>query len=372
MIFFAATKRKLWLAPILALSLSLASCGGSQTTAPGGESAGNTPSTPDNTTESTSSGASASLTGAGASFPAPLYQRWFAEYNKQNPNVQVTYQSVGSGAGVEQFTQQTVDFGASDVAMTDEEIGAIDKGVVLLPMTAGSIVLAYNLPDVEGLKLSRQVYADILLGKITKWNDPAIASINPDLQLPDTDITVVYRSDGSGTTGVFTQHLSTINPEWKEKVGEGKTVEWPVGIGAKGNEGVTAQILQTEGSIGYVEYGYAKQQEIPAASLENKAGTYVAPSSESAAQSLSAVTLPENLRAFITDPEGEESYPIVSYTWILAYQNYDDADKLNAFKEVINWSLTEGQSYAEELGYIPLPENVVDKVETALDTIQAQ
>jgi phosphate transport system substrate-binding protein len=376
MIFFASTKRKLWLAPLLALSLSLASCGGSQTTAPGGESTGSTPdtsSTPEsNTTASTSSGASASLTGAGASFPAPLYQRWFAEYNKQNPNVQVTYQSVGSGAGVEQFTQQTVDFGASDVAMTDEEITGIDKGVVMLPMTAGSIVLAYNLPDLEGLKLSRQVYADILLGKITKWNDSAITAINPDLQLPDTDITVVYRSDGSGTTGVFTQHMSAINAEWKEKVGDGKTVEWPVGIGAKGNEGVTAQILQTEGSIGYVEYGYAKQQEIPVASLENKAGGYIAPSSESAAQSLSAVTLPENLRAFITDPEGAESYPIVSYTWILAYQNYDDADKLNAFKEVINWSLTEGQSYAEELGYIPLPENVVTKVETALERIQAK
>jgi phosphate transport system substrate-binding protein len=374
MVFFASTKRKLWLAPVLALSLSLASCGGSQTTAPSGENAGSsTPTTPENnTTTNTASGASASLTGAGASFPAPLYQRWFAEYNKQNPNVQVTYQSVGSGAGVEQFTQQTVDFGASDVAMTDEEIAGIDRGVVMLPMTAGSIVLAYNLPDLQGLQLSRQVYTDILLGKITKWNDPAISAINPDLELPDSDITVVYRSDGSGTTGVFTQHLSTISPEWKEKVGEGKTVQWPVGLGAKGNEGVTAQILQTEGSLGYVEYGYAKQQQIPTASLENKAGNYIAPSSETATQALSAVTLPENLRAFINDPEGEQSYPIVSYTWILAYQNYDDANKLNAFKEVINWSLTEGQSYAEELGYIPLPENVVTKVESALGTIQAK
>lgn len=373
MIFFASTKRQFWLAPVLALSLSLAACGGSQTTAPTGENTGSTPgSAENNTTSNTASSASASLTGAGASFPAPLYQRWFAEYNKQNPNVQVTYQSVGSGAGVEQFTQKTVDFGASDVAMTDEEIAAVDQGVVLLPMTAGSIVLAYNLPGVEGLQLSRQVYTDILLGKITKWNDPAITAINPNLQLPDSDITVVYRSDGSGTTGVFTQHLSAINPEWKEKVGDGKTVEWPVGIGAKGNEGVTAQILQTEGSLGYVEYGYAKQQNMTSAILENKAGKYITPSSESAAQTLSAVTLPENLRAFISDPEGEESYPIVSYTWILAYQNYDDPEKLNAFKEVINWSLNEGQSYAEELGYIPLPENVVDKVETALDTIQAQ
>ena len=317
-----------------------------------------------------SQGGSVSLVGAGASFPAPLYQRWFSEYNKQNPNIKVSYQSIGSGAGVEQFTQETVDFGASDVAMKDEEMAEINRGVVLLPMTAGSVVLAYNLADVESLKLSRQTYVDILLGKITKWNDPAIAANNPGVNLPDSDINVVFRSDGSGTTGVFTKHLSAISPEWKEKIGEGKTVEWPTGIGAKGNEGVTAQILQTEGSIGYIEYGYAKQQGIPTASLENKSGNYIVPSSESASQTLAAVTLPENLRAFITDPEGEESYPIVTYTWILAYQSYDDAEKLDAFKEVINWSLTDGQELSEELGYIPLPDNVVSKVQSALDTIQ--
>ncbi len=355
MISLVSFRRKVLLAPVIALTLGLASCGGSPTT-----------------TENGGSGQSVSLTGAGASFPAPLYQRWFSEYNKQNPNVQVTYQSVGSGAGVEQFTQKTVDFGASDVAMKDEEIAAIDRGVVLLPMTAGSIVLAYNLTDVEGLKLSRQVYVDILLGKITKWDDPAIKQINPNLNLPNSEITVVYRSDGSGTTGVFTNHLSAISPEWEKEVGSGKTVEWPKGIGAKGNEGVTAQILQTEGSIGYIEYGYAKQQNIPVAVLQNKAGKYIAPSSESASRALGAVTLPENLRAFITDPEGPDSYPIVSYTWILAYKNYNDPVKLDAFKEVINWSLTEGQAYAEELGYIPLPDNVVDQVESALATIEAQ
>ena len=315
---------------------------------------------------------SVSLTGAGASFPAPLYQRWFSEYNKQNPNVQVSYQSVGSGAGVEQFTQGTVDFGASDVAMTDEEIAAVKQGVALLPMTAGSIVLAYNLPDVAQLKFSRQVYVDILLGKITQWNDTAIASLNPDAKLPDSKITVVHRSDGSGTTGVFTKHLSAISPEWKQKVGDGKTVEWPTGIGAKGNEGVTAQILQTEGALGYVEYGYAKQQEIPFATLENKSGNYVTASDESAAGALSATTLPENLRAFVTDPEGEDSYPIVTYTWILAYQNYDDPNKLQGLKDVVNWSLTDGQAYAKELGYVPLPDNVVQKVQAKLDTIQAK
>ena len=363
MISLIKTKRKLWLAPVLALSLGLASCGGSDTA-----------TTETDADSSVSSGNSVSITGAGASFPAPLYQRWFSEYNKQNPNVQVTYQSVGSGAGVEQFIQQTVDFGASDVAMKDEEIEKVEPqpGVVMLPMTAGSIVLAYNLPGVEDLKLSRQLYTDILLGKITTWNDPAIAAINPDVELPEADITVVYRSDGSGTTGVFTQHLSAISPEWNDTVGNGKTVEWPTGIGAKGNEGITAQILQTEGSIGYIEYGYAKQQGIPTAALENQSGNYVAASSESASNALGAVTLPENLRAFITDPEGEDSYPIVTYSWILAYENYDDPEKLEAFKNVINWSLNEGQAYAEELGYIPLPENVVDKVENALDTIQVQ
>ncbi|MEO1692726.1 MAG: phosphate ABC transporter substrate-binding protein PstS [Cyanobacteria bacterium J06631_6] len=346
-------KRKALFAPVLALSLGLAGCGGGQTAGEGGESV--------------------SLAGAGASFPAPLYQRWFSEYNKANPNIEVSYQSVGSGAGVEQFTQGTVDFGASDVAMKDEEIDAVARGVALLPMTAGSIVLGYNLVDVPELKLSRQVYADILLGKITKWNDPAIAAINPDANLPDSDITVVYRSDGSGTTGVFTKHLEAISPEWAEKVGSGKTVEWPTGVGAKGNEGVTAQILQTEGSLGYIEYGYAKQQpNIFTATLENKAGNYVAPSGEAASEALGAATLPENLRAFVTDPEGENSYPVVTYTWLLAYESYDDPEKLQAFKDVVNWSLTDGQAFAEELGYIPLPDNVVEKVQNKLDTIQAQ
>ena len=357
---FTNTKRKLWLAPVLALSLSLASCGGSETATDGANSE--------------SSGSSVSLTGAGASFPAPLYQRWFSEYNKENPNIKVTYQSVGSGAGVEQFIQQTVDFGASDVAMKDDEIAKVEPqpGVVMLPMTAGSIVLAYNLPGIEDIKLSRQLYTDILLGKITKWNDPAIQAVNPDVNLPNLEIAVVHRSDGSGTTGVFTNHLSDISPEWKDQVGSGKTVEWPTGIGAKGNEGITAQILQTEGSIGYIEYGYAKQQNIPVATLENKSGNYIVPSSESASNALGAATLPENLRAFVTDPEGEESYPIVTYSWILAYENYDDPEKLEAFKNVINWSLNEGQNYAEELGYIPLPDNVVDQVEEALEKIEVQ
>jgi phosphate transport system substrate-binding protein len=317
-----------------------------------------------------SQGKTISLTGAGASFPAPLYQRWFSEYNKANPNVQISYQSVGSGAGVEQFTQETVDFGASDTAMKNEEIANVKKGVVMLPMTAGSIVLGYNLPEVKDLKLSREAYVDIFMGKITKWNDPAIAKANPGVNLPDKKITVVHRSDGSGTTSVFTQHLATINSGWAGKVGSGKTVDWPTGVGAKGNEGVTAQILQTEGAIGYTEYGYAKQQNISTAVLQNKSGQFVPASSQAAAKSLQAVKLPENLRAFILDPVGADAYPIVTYTWVLAYKKYDDPAKVQAFKGVMNWALADGQKFSEELGYVPLPPTVVQKVKTALDSIQ--
>lgn len=315
------------------------------------------------------------IVGAGASFPAPLYQRWFQDLNGQYPKLQVNYQSVGSGAGVEQFTAGTVDFGASDTAMKDEEIQKVpaDKGgVLLLPVSAGGIVLAYNVPGVDELKLPRQVYADILLGKIKKWNDPAIAKANPDAKLTDQNITVVHRSDGSGTTGVFTKHLSAISPEWKTKVGEGKTVQWPTGVGAKGNEGVTAQIQQTPGAIGYIEYGYAKQNNLKAAALENKAGKFVSYNDQSASKTLEAVQLPENLRAFIPDPEGDESYPVVSYTWLLVHQKYSDPTKAKAIEGMIEYALTEGQKVAPELGYVPLPKNVAQKVAAAADKISPE
>ena len=315
-----------------------------------------------------------SLLGAGASFPSPIYQRWFQDLGQSNPNLQVDYQSVGSGAGVERFTQELVDFGASDVAMKDEEIAKVDKGVILLPMTAGSIVLAYNLPQISNLKLSREVYVNILLGKIKKWNDPKITAINPGITLPDTTVTVVYRSDGSGTTGVFTKHLSAISPEWKQKVGEGKTVQWPVGIGGAKNDGVTAQIIQTEGAIGYVEYGYAKSAEnagLNMAFLENKSGKYIEPNFESAKATLGAVTLPENLRAFISDPEGDISYPIVTYTWLLAYGKYDDPAKAQGLEKMIEYGLNEGQKVSSQLGYIPLPDNVRQKVLETADKISS-
>lgn len=358
--------RRAFLLPIIAVSFSIASCQPQSNQAP--SATGSSPAAP----VANGDGTNVSLIGAGASFPAPLYQRWFSEYNKQNPSTRVSYQSVGSGAGVEQFTQGTVDFGASDVGMKAEEIAKVKRGVVLLPMTAGSIVLAYNLPDVQNsIRLPRAVYTDIFLGKIKQWNDARIAQANPGVSLPNTPITVVYRSDGSGTTSVFTTHLSAIGPEWKSKVGEGRTVEWPVGVGAKGNEGVTAQIQQTQGAIGYVEYGYATQNKLSAATLENKAGKFVEATPETAANTLAAVELPADLQVSIIDPEGDQSYPIVTYTWIMAYKKYDDPNKAQAMKSVIQYGLQEGQKYSQELGYVPLPEKVVEKVEAAANQIQS-
>lgn len=359
------SERRAFLFPLIALSFSIASCQPQTTQAPIG-----TDSNPAASPVAAGGGGNVSLTGAGASFPAPLYQRWFSDYNKQNPNIRVSYQSVGSGAGVEQFTQGTVDFGASDTGMKQEEIAKVAKGVVLLPMTAGSVVLAYNLPDVTGLKMPRDVYSDIFLGTIKSWNDPRLVQANPGVNLPNTPITLVHRSDGSGTTSVFTNHLSAVSPEWKSKVGAGKTVDWPAGVGAKGNEGITAQIQQTPGAIGYTEYGYAEQNKLAMATLQNKAGTYVEPTPESAANTLAAVELPADLQVSITDPEGTDSYPIVTYTWIMAYKKYDDPNKAQALKNVIDWSLNEGQKLSPQLGYVPLPAPVVDKVKAAANQIQ--
>jgi phosphate transport system substrate-binding protein len=310
------------------------------------------------------------LQGTGATFPAPLYQRWFSEYNKLHPTVQINYQALGSGAGVKQFQDGLVNFGASDAAMTDEEIAAVKNGVVLLPLTAGSIVLSYNLPGgPTDLKLSREAYVGIFLGKITQWNDPAIAKANPDAKLPDTKITVVTRSDGSGTTFVLTTHLNAISEDWKKGPGAGKSVNFPVGVAGKGNPGVTALVKQTPGAIGYVEYGYAVQTNMPMAVLENKSGKYVKADLETAKQALSAVELPANLRAWLPDPGGAQAYPIVTYTWLLCYKKYDDPKVSKTLKSVIEFGLTQGQSYSAELGYVPLPPNVVTTVQKALAEI---
>ena len=310
------------------------------------------------------------LQGTGATFPAPLYQKWFAEYNKLHPEVQINYQALGSGAGVKQFQQGLVNFGASDAAMTDDEIKAVKDGVVLLPMTAGSIVLSYNVPGAPAeVRLSRQAYVGIFLGKITSWDDPIIAKANGGAKLPSTKITVVTRSDGSGTTFVFTTHLSAINPAWKAGPGAGKSVNFPVGVAGKGNPGVTALIKQTPGAIGYVEYGYAQQTKMPMAVLENHDGKYVKADLAAGQKSLATVELPENLRAWIPDPQGAEAYPIVTYTWLLCYKKYQDPKIAETVKSLVSYGLSEGQKDSEPMGYIPLPSNVVDKVKKAADQI---
>jgi len=310
------------------------------------------------------------LQGSGASFPAPLYSRWFREFGDKHPDIRVNYQSTGSGAGIKAFIAGQTDFGASDAAMTDDEIKQAKDNVILLPMTAGNIVLAYNLEGVTDLKLSRDAYAGIFLGQIKKWDDAKIAASNPGVKLPKLDISVVHRSDGSGTTFVFTQHLAAISEKWKAGPGVGKSVEWPAGVGGAKNDGVAAQIHQTPGAIGYIEYAFAASTKQPSALLENKAGKFVAPSLKSSATALAAVELPADMRAWVTDPAGDESYPIVTYTWILAKKKYDDKAKSAALKSMLKWSLTDGQKLSEGLYYVALPEPVATKVLAAVDTIE--
>jgi phosphate transport system substrate-binding protein len=348
---------------IVALCAVLGACGNKDEAA-GGTSLSGTSGTGGAT------GETVRLQGSGATFPQPLYQRWFKEYNNKFPNVEVSYQGVGSGQGKKDFIAHHVDFGASDAAMEDEEMAKVDVGALLLPVTAGSIVLAFNLPGIDHLKLSRDAYVGIYLGKVTKWDDPIIAKDNPGVKLPSKPITVARRSDGSGTTFVFTGHLSAVSPEWKEKAGQGTTVQWPgQPVGGKGNPGVTAIIQSTEGGIGYVEYAYAVQQHLAMATLQNKSGNFVDSTPDNCKATLSAVELPENLRAYVKDPDGANSYPIVTYTWILAYKKMTDATKREALKKVLRWCLTEGQVMSPELNYIPLPENVVKRVMSAVDSI---
>jgi phosphate transport system substrate-binding protein len=309
------------------------------------------------------------LQGAGATFPAPLYQRWFSDYNKLHPDIQINYQALGSGAGIKQFIGGLVNFGASDAAMTDDELGQVKEGAVLLPMTAGSVVFAYNLPGVSELRLSREAYAGIFLGTIKTWNDPKITAANPGVALPSTAVTPVTRSDGSGTTFVFTNHLSAISEPWKSGPGAGTTINWPAGVAGKGNAGVTALIKQTPGAIGYVEFGYAKQTGMPMALLENKSGKYVKADLASEQAALAGVELPANLRVWVPDPAGAEAYPIVTYTWLLCYRHYAKPAVAATIKSVVQYGLTDGQKVSDELGYIPLPAPVVAKVQAAVEQI---
>ena len=315
--------------------------------------------------------AATTINGSGATFPAPLYLRWASAFIKANPDSIVNYQGVGSGAGVKDFIAGLTDFGASDVAMSDEEIAKVGGNVLMLPATAGTIVLGYNIPGVAtGLKLSRDAYIGILLGTIKLWNDPLIVKDNPDLKLLNLPIIVVARSDGSGTTAVFTTHLVSVSADFKTKVGSGKSVTWPVGVAGKGNDGVTALIKSTPGAIGYVEFGYAVHNNLAMVTLQNKAGNFIIPTIESGAATLASVILPENLRAFITDPEGANDYPIATFTWMLVKKSYPVADKGAAVKAFVNYGLTTGQSVAPELGYVTLPDDVVKKVLAALESVK--
>ena len=312
---------------------------------------------------------SVKLQGAGASFPAPLYLKWFKNYNSAHPNVQVDYQSVGSGSGVKSLMDKTVDFAASDAAMKPEDMAKVEGGVQLLPMTAGAIVLAYNLPNVPNLRVSREDYADIFLGKITKWNDPRILKANPGAKLPDQPINVIVRADGSGTSFVFSKHLSAISPQFASAVGASTQPNWPVGTKSKGNEGVTASLLTTPGSIGYVEYGYARSQNLHTAALENKSGNYVAATTDSSKAALASAELPPDMIVWVSDPAAPDAYPIVTFTWMVLYKKYPDKEKLDALKGLVVYGLTDGQNESEALGYVPLPTGVASKARAAVEAL---
>jgi len=320
------------------------------------------------------------LHGAGATFPSVLYQKWFATYQQQHPDTVVEYEAVGSGEGIRRFIGQGVkdedkiDFGASDAAMQDAQMARVQGGAILLPVTAGAVVLAYNIPGVGGeLKLSRQAYVGIFLGQIKSWNDPAIARSNPGLKLPKLTITTVVRQDGSGTTFAFTKHLDSVSTAWRSQFGPATLVNWPGNaMRASGNEGVAARIKQSIGSIGYVSYEFALKAGLNVALLENREGRFVAPSEKSGMVAIAQAELPDNLRVYVPDPTGPDSYPIVTLTWILLYRNYTDARKALALHQMLRWCLTDGQKYAPELHYVPLPANVIARSLVALDNIEPQ
>jgi phosphate transport system substrate-binding protein len=314
------------------------------------------------------------LTGAGATFPYPIYSKWFDAYARKT-GAKINYQSIGSGGGIRQFTQGTVDFGATDGPMTDEQVAAVKGNVVHLPTVLGAVVLTYNLPALGGtrLKLDATTIADIFLGKITTWNDPRIAALNPGVKLPKMDLIVVHRSDGSGTTYVFVDYLSKVSPEWKSKVGAATSVSWPTGLGGKGNEGVTQQIKQLEGSLGYVELVYAASNKLPVTLVKNAAGQFVEPTLEAVTAAASGAKLDKgtDFRVSITNAAGAKSYPIASYTWLLVKTDTPDATKAKAIRDFLVWMTTaEAQKMAGDLGYAPLPSDVSALVQARVKSLK--
>ncbi len=318
-----------------------------------------------------------SITGAGATFPYPMYSKWFDEYHKKNSNIQINYQSIGSGGGIKQVTEGTVDFGASDAIMNDDQLKAYqDKhgsGILHFPTVLGAVVPTYNIPDVSAeLNFTQDALAGIFLGKITKWNDPAIAGANKGVNLPVNDIVVVHRAEASGTSYIWTDYLSKISEEWKGKVGKAAAVNWPVGLGGKGNEGVSGLVKQTPNALGYVELIYAIQNKMPYGRVKNSSGAFIKAdlAGVTAAAAGAASNMPDDFRVSITDAPGKTAYPISSFTWLLIPQKFSDANKRDAMKGFIKWMLTEGQNQTEPLSYAKLPKEVVAKEMNALNNVQ--
>jgi phosphate transport system substrate-binding protein len=315
------------------------------------------------------------INGAGATFPYPIYSKWFDVYAKENPGIKFNYQSIGSGGGIRMLSNQTVNIGASDAPMTDQQLADAPGKVLHFPSVMGADVLAYNIPGFTGtLRLTGPLIADIFSARVTKWNDEKIRALNPGAALPDQDIVVCHRSDGSGTTYIFVDYLSKVSPAWASDVGKGTSVKWPTGLGGKGNEGVTALIQQTPGAVGYIELIYALNNKIPFAQIQNKAGNWITPSlaGVTAAAASVANNMPADFRVSITDAPGPDAYPISSFTWLLVYQKQSNKEVGDQIKKFLGWALTEGQTLAPSLQYAPLPAQVVQKEEAQIQQIQVQ
>ena len=355
MIRLSRAARRATAAILLALA---AACGGS------GQPAGN---------GGASGTAVAQINGMGATFPFPIYSKWFDEYGKTHPHVRINYQSQGSGAGIRGLTNKTVFFGASDQPMKDDALRAAPGPILHFPTVLGAVVPVYNVAGVtQELKFTGPILADIVLGKITKWNDPALTKLNPGVPLPNADITFVHRSEGSGTTFVWADYLSKVSAEFKQTVGADTALKWPVGVGAKGNEGVTGMVKQSPNSLGYIELVYALQNKVAYGAVQNAAGQFVKASVESVTAAAGSAPMPADFRVSITNAPGGDAYPIASFTWILLYENADDKAQAKAMVDFLKWALTDGQRFAKDLGYAPLPQVVVDAELKALDRVKTQ
>jgi phosphate transport system substrate-binding protein len=321
-----------------------------------------------------SASAETNLNGAGATFPNPIYQKWFSEYHNAHKDVQINYQSIGSGGGIQQLTSGTVDFGASDGPMTDEQLSKVSGKVFHIPTVLGAVVPTYNINGVSGeLKFTGDVLADIYLGNIKKWNDPRLSKANPGVKFPDEEIVVVHRSDGSGTTYIFTDYLSKVSSAWKDRVGKGTSVNWPAGLGGKGNEGVSGMVKQTEGSIGYVELIYAVSNKMSYGIVQNAAGSFIKASLESVTAAAGSMKdMPEDFRVSITNAPGKDAYPISSFTWLLVPAEWADAGKEKAFVDFLTWMVDKGQTMTSALEYAPLPKNVAAKVKARIKEVKVK